>query len=421
MRIHRLIALSLYLASLDPLNAEPLKVEVSSGAAILVNADTGAVLYEKEADQPLYPASLTKIASTAYTLKRGGVSLDSLVTAEAEALIPTSEAAKKKANYTLPAYWLENDGTHISLKKGEKLSLRDLLYGMMLASGNDASNVVAHYVGGSIPQFMNDVNQYLKEIGCQRSRFLNPHGLHHPDHVSTARDLALVACDALKNPTFCEIVGTVRYTRPKTPLQEASTMMQNNRLLRKGQHYYSKAIGIKTGYHSCAQKNLVAAARQGDRTLVAVLLKNADRDTMYQDVVRLFETAFKQPKIERVILQAGPQAFALKLKGANRAVETYLPEQVTYRYYPAEDPALKAHLYWDDVELPIKKGQRVGEIRIVASDGRLLDSVPLYASNEARLGRIHKIAKAMAGIGSYLWVGLLLLVGGYVARRLLAV
>src|SRR5689334_6091963 len=124
LKIDRVIAVGLlYLVSLCPLNAEPLKMDVSAGAAIIVNADTGAILYEKEADLPLYPASLTKIASAVYTLKRGGVSLDSLVTAEAEALTPTSEAAKKKANYALPAYWLENDGTHISLKKGERLSL----------------------------------------------------------------------------------------------------------------------------------------------------------------------------------------------------------------------------------------------------------------------------------------------------------
>lgn len=403
--LRSVLCLCLTLFHAQALLAAPLKTTVSAEGAILINADTGAVLFEYQADKPLYPASVTKMATALYALNRGGIHLDTVITAEGEALTPTTEAAKKRSNYKDPAYWLETDGTHIGLKRGEQMSLHDLLYGIMLASGNDAANVVAQYIAGSVSQYMADVNAYLQELGCTSTHLCNPHGLHHPDHVSTARDLALIAREGLKNPIFREIVATVRHTRPKTNLQEPSTLLQGNLLLRKGPNYYGKAIGIKTGYHSRARHNIAAAARQGDRTLIAVLMQNPDRKEMFKEAVKLFELAFQQPKVERTYLESGPQPFALKLPGSNKAIETFLPESITYSYYPAEEPNMRAVLFWDEkLSLTIKKGQRVGEIRLIAEEGRIVQQIPLFANNDVHPSMLYRLSHAIAGNSRTFWV-----------------
>src|SRR6185437_6437502 len=143
---------------------------------------------------------------------------------------------------------------------GEEMPLKEYLYGMMVRSGNDAANVIAEYVSGSIPTFMQELNDYLKQIGCLNTTFCNPHGLHHPDHKTTAFDMALLTREAMKNPVFREIVSTVRHKRPKTNKRPAAVLVQTNRIIKSGtQYYYPKAIGVKTGYHSRAQNTLVAA------------------------------------------------------------------------------------------------------------------------------------------------------------------
>ena len=190
--------------------------------------------------------------------------------------------------------------------------MRTLLEGMMVVSGNDAANVIAQGIGPSIPGFMDELNAHLKQIGCTQTRFLNPHGLHDPNHQTTAYDLALMTAEALKNPVFCEIVSKPRFIRPKTNKQEATALLQSNRLLRPGKYYYSKAIGVKTGYHSKAKSTFVAASKWEGRTLIAVLMGYKERGEMFEDAIQLFEKAFNQPRVQRRYLKAGPQTFSLK-------------------------------------------------------------------------------------------------------------
>lgn len=367
------------------LEAEPLHIPVGGKAALLMNADSGAILFEKEAYLPHYPASTTKIATALYTLKVKKNDLNQLITAEQDCLVSISHEAKRQSNYTLPAYWQEPDGTHIGLKKGESMTLLDLLSGMLICSGNDAANVIAYSIGPTIPQFMEQVNAYLKEIGCKQTQLYNPHGLHHPQHQTTAYDLALMTKEALKEPIFCQIVAQTRYFRPKTNKQAATTLLQSNRLLRPGKYYYAKAIGVKTGYHSKAKKNLVAAARSEGRTLIAVLLGYDDRHVMFQDAIHLFETAFNQPKVQRTFLQAGKQSFSQVFRLGSRPLETYLKEPLCWDYYPAEDPEPKCLLYWQAQEPPIRKDQKVGELHLVAKNGMVLRRASLWALEDVRL------------------------------------
>lgn len=378
--------------------ASHLPLAVSAESAIMINADSGAILYEKKPHAKLFPASITKIATAAYALQLRGSDLTELMLADQDCIGSVTEEAKQRANYSLPSYWLVTDCSHIGIKKGEALTLKDLLYGMMVASADDASNVVAQKLGnGSIPQFMEKLNEYVKSLGCKDTYFNNPHGLHHPKHVTTAYDMALITKEALKNPQFREMVSTSRYTRPKTNKQESTILVQTNKLLRAGEYYYPRAIGVKTGRTSKAGNTFVAAATEGDRTLIAVLMNVKDRKDIFKDAIRLFDAAFNQLKIEKTVIQAGSQRHSFELEGANKLVQTYTVEDVAIAYYPAEEPKLKAYLQWDKLELPVKKGQKVGELQLKAEDESVIKAVPLFAHENVDAEWVFKIKQFFAG------------------------
>lgn len=381
--------------------AAPLQIDIQGEAGLLMNAESGAILFEQEAFIPRYPASTTKVATALYALKLKGEELDLPIEAEQESLVSTTQEAKRKSNFTLPGYWLEPDGTHIGIKKGEILTLHDLLRGLLISSGNDAANVIAQALGPSIPQFMEGLNAYLQEIGCKRTFFCNPHGLHDAKHQTTPYDLALILREALKNPVFCDIVAQSRFIRPKTNKQAAMTLLQGNRLMRPGKFHYAKAIGGKTGYHAKAKNTFVGAARSNGRTLIVVLLGYPERQAIFQDAIKLFDAAFNQPKVQQRYVKAGPQPFTQILPKANRPLHTYLAEALSLDYYPAEDPEAKCFLYWETLEPPVLKDQKVGELHLVNKEGQVLKKVSLLASEEVNLNWLHR---RWMGLPSLLWL-----------------
>ncbi|MCB1118450.1 MAG: D-alanyl-D-alanine carboxypeptidase [Chlamydiia bacterium] len=361
--------------------AKPLDVEVHAESALLMNADTGAVLFDKNGTKEMYPASITKIVTAAYALECcPPEALDRLVTAKQEALSSISSQAKVNANFSLPSHWLEIGATHMGIKKGEQLTLKDLLYGHLVASAGDASNVIAQEIGGTIPEFVNGMNHYVRKLGATKTHFCNPHGLHHPKHVTTAYDMALIAKQAIKHPLIREIASTKQYARPKTNLQEGTTLVQGNRLIRSGPFHYPAAFGLKTGYHAAAGHTIVAAAEKNRRTLIAVVLKCKERGEIFEDCIRLFEAAFQEPQMERIILRAGPQKHQLTLTGSRRPITSYTKEDVTCTYYPSEEPALKCFLQWDDLELPIRQDQQIGHLQVIKNED-VYAVVPLFAAN----------------------------------------
>ncbi len=359
--------------------AEPLSFSISGNAAILMNADTGAILYANNAYTPLYPASTTKIATALYTLKFHRDELNTVITAEQDSLASITPEAKIKSNFKLPSHWLETDASHMGIKKGEQMTLKDLLAGMMIVSADDASNVIAQYLGKSVPEYVNKINLYIKSIGCLNTHFLNPHGLHHPDHISTAFDLAKMTQEALKDPLFCEIVLQPRFVRPKTNKQASVSLLQTNRLVRPGSLYYPKAIGVKTGSHSKSKSTFVGAARSNGRTLILVMLGYANKKSLFEEARDLFETAFNQPKIHRVLLAAGNQPFDLPISNGSHPVKAYLKEEIALDYYPAEDPQVKCILNWKPLTMPIQEDQIVADIDVLAANGELIMRVPLHA------------------------------------------
>lgn len=363
------------------LQATPLEVSVTAETAILMNQETGAILFEKNSHKKMYPASITKIATALYTLSVYEDKLDTVITSEHDDVAWISKDAKKRSSYTLPSYWLEPDGTHIGIKQGETLPLLDLLYGMLIASGNDASNVIARFIGGTIPRFTEELNQYLKQIGCLNTHFCNPHGLHHPDHMTTAYDMALIAKEAMKYPIFKQIVKSTSHLRPKTNKQEPSILPQSNKLLKKGTLYYSPATGIKTGWTSDAKNTFVGSAEYNGRKLIVVLMQVNDREELFKQARKLFEAAFKEKSVQKVLLHKGKQKYLLNLPDAASPIETYLLKDVCVDYFPSEEPELICKLHWNTLSIPIKKDQQIGSLLIMNKNGYVFQSVPLFAFN----------------------------------------
>jgi serine-type D-Ala-D-Ala carboxypeptidase (penicillin-binding protein 5/6) len=401
------------------LNAEPLKFDIRGLSAILINAESGAILFEHDSHRSLYPASTTKVAAALYALKLKGEELDMLMTAKLDSLVSLSQEAKALSNYTKPAYWLEPDAVYMGIKQGEIFTLHDLLQGMLIVSANDAANVVAQALGPSISMFMEGLNAYLKEIGCQQTYFCNPHGLHDPRHVSTAYDLALITREALKDPVFCHIVSQTRFIRPQTNKQPTTTtLLQGNRLLRPGKFHYPRAIGVKTGYHAKAQNTFIGAARSEDRTLIAVLLGYRERNAIFEDAIKLFDAAFNQLKVRRLYLKAGPQTFQQYLSKSQSPLLTYLAEDLSLDYYPTEDPQAKCLLYWRPLQLPILKDQVVGDLCLVSTQGEYLKRLPLLATKDVQWAwSYHWWIWFSSWTSLALMIGLLAIIGGMIIIR----
>lgn len=377
--LKRLLILGVVL--LNSLHAKLLQTDVHAKSAILMNAATGTVLFEKNPHELSFPASCTKMATALYVIdvKRPEFSRIVEVSAESVRMKPAGRDWSK-----LPAYWQEIDGSKLGLGKGEKISIEELLYAIMLPSANDAANVLAESTSGSIPNFVNELNQYLKSLGCQNTHFMNPHGLHHPEHRTTAYDLCLIAKRALQFEKFREIVSQPTHIKKSTNLHPEEKLKQHNHLLRPGRFFYPKAIGIKTGYTSQALNTLVAAAEHEGRTLIAVVLGCEKSDDRYNDVKNLFETAFHEQKLRKIFVKAG-EKFSRKIEGAASLLNTTLDRELATEYFPSEEPEHpKAEIHWMISSLPIHSNDRIGELRLIDSHGAILSAVPLFAKEEVK-------------------------------------
>nr|MBO2469334.1 D-alanyl-D-alanine carboxypeptidase [Bacillota bacterium] len=246
--------------------------QVSAQAAALIDVASGRILYEKHADQRMPIASLTKIMTAIVAIERGNLD---------DEVVVGPNAYRK-------------EGSSIYLELGERMRLEDLLYGLMLRSGNDAAVAIAEHVGGSVEGFAYLMNEKARELGLTGTHFTNPHGLDDGEHYSTARDLAVLTAYALKNETFRRIVST-RVHRAPWPGKPWDRVWHNkNKLL----HLYEGADGVKTGYTKLARRCLVASATRDGRQLAAVVL-NAPDD--WNDTAALLTYGFAHfPLVELV-------------------------------------------------------------------------------------------------------------------------
>lgn len=259
----------------QPVSAQPGEPAVAAQGAILIDLATGQVLYARNAQERLYPASTTKILTAWLAIKYGR--LDDWVTIGPEDV--------------------GCEGSSVGFQVGEQVRLEDLLYALMLSSDNDAAQAIARHVAGSVPDFVDMMNREAAALGAENSHFSNPNGLPDPNHYVTAADLALIARQAMQEERFRRIAGTYQYyfrrQLPK-PVQgiPQEHFVNHNKLLWPGSRYfYRGAIGVKTGYTNAAGNCLVAAARRGETELLTVVLKDSAPD-FYLDTIRMLNYGF---------------------------------------------------------------------------------------------------------------------------------
>lgn len=330
-------------------NANASGVGVSAQSAVLMCANTGEVLFSKNENKQLSMASTTKIMTSLIALEAGTPEREIVVTPEMVAV----------------------EGTSMGLKAGDSVSLRELVYGMMLQSGNDAANTVAYVLGGTLQNFASLMNERAKKIGMNNTSFVTASGLDDKNHFSTAYDMALLACESIKNPEFRHICSskTARLTYGNPPY--ARTLTNHNRLLWK----YSDAIGVKTGFTKKSGRCLVSAAERNGIILVAVTL-NASDD--WNDHISMFEYGFSQRKA--VNIGCDLTAASLKVVGGDKnsvpiklSRECVYVKNLTCSYFLMMKPFEYA---------PVEKGKIVGTAFFV-SDGKIIDKIPVITDGES--------------------------------------
>ncbi len=378
------------------------------GALILVDGDYGDVLYEKNGYEKMYPASITKIMTSLLVLEaidRGELALDTPVTASATAIAAITE-----------------DSSTQNIKPGEVLTVEQLLYCDLVASANEACNILAETVGGTMENFVVMMNERAAQLGMEHSHFVNPNGLHDPDHYTTAYDIYLMARAAMGHETFRTIVSTPKYVVPATNMSEQRTLRTTNALLdnwRIDKYMYSRAIGIKTGSTEAAGQCLAAAAvDDAGRTFYCIVL-NAQNVTesdgsvirySFKEARRLLEWGFSN--FSRITLM--DETLAIREVPVSLSDTDHVlvqPVGSIDRTMPKDyDPAL-AELRLDlpeSVEAPVEAGQKLGTVTLVY-EGEELGSLDMVASLAVERSDLQYYVKTVKEYLSLWWVRALII------------
>ncbi len=331
----------------------------SAEAACLLDVKTGQVLYGKNIHLQRPPASLTKVLTTIIAIERGDL----------KDVVKVS----RKAAY--------QEGSSIYLKEGERITLEELLYGVMLASGNDASVAIAEHISGSIEEFSRLMTEKAREMGALNSNFKNPSGLPEPEHYSTAYDQAVIMRYALKNKIFARITATKNKTISWEGNDWGRGLRNHNKLL----WLYPDSTGGKTGYTRAAGRCLVASAKRNGREVVAVVLNCPNDWLVVQNLMDHGLDNFKEVKV----VEKGDIIYRIGWEESREGLLGLLVENPVYVVIPkggklkvTQEISLKPEL-----ELPIKKGDVIGQLKI-CKDGRLLGNTNLIAGNDLNYNSI---------------------------------
>ena len=381
-------------------------------AALLYDLGSDSIVFAQDIDVRLYPASLTKIMTALLTIEMQS-DLDAMVTV-------TKEGLKGQ----------EPGGSNVALKVDEQMSVRDLLYCLMVKSGNDAASVLAVQNSGSIEAFVEVMNQRALELGCTGTHFANPHGLHDDEHYTTARDMARITAAAMQYPLFEEIFTTTEYTVPATNLSEARELKTTNYLIRSNGYPVvvdSRVLGGKTGNTSKAGRCLVALSEKNGMKLLSVVLGakaeygpdgySFNRYGNFEETTALLNFAYQRFTTMQVLnpTQVGGQfpvsggdhnAFGTIAAGMSAAVPLEA-DYNTIRYeYTLSEGGLTA---------PISAGDKIGTVRVWYGDICLAQQDLLSAADVAEARKQSQSGKKDADDSLDLWNGILKIALGTVA------
>jgi len=409
MKINRFFSFVLLLAVLCSLTPAAFALddpEPACTAAILVDVTNDQVLYEYNADESRYPASITKVMTALLTIEaieRGDLSLDDEI-----------------AGTTAINDDLSLEGSSQNILAGEYMSVKNLLYCMLMSSANEACNILGENVSGSISAFVETMNTRAQELGMTGTHFANAHGLHNDDHYTTARDIYLLLKEAMTHDLFREIVHTATYTVPATNKSAERTLYNTDALISdytyKG-YTYDYALGGKTGSTPEAGKCLASSAEKDGRMLICVVL-GAEEVTQsdgsvqiqsFSESKRLFEWGFNNFSVQSlvndgdllqevpVILSNDANYVTLKAQGSITAL---LPND-----FDSSTIEKNVTLNSEHVEAPVEENQVLGQVS-VTYDGADYGSVPLVAANSVSRSQLLYILYCITEFFGQLWVKL---------------
>lgn len=349
------------------------ELTLTAESAILMDATTGKILYEKNSRTKQYPASITKLMTILLALEHG--SLEDEITFSHDAV-----------------FSIEPGSAHIAIQEGEILTLEQVLYGIMLRSANECANAAAEYVDGSMEKFAEHMTARAKELGCENTNFVNANGLFDENHYTTAYDMALIAQELLKNETYRSMMSNTYYLIPPTnkqpeerPLHGQHQMLNENSL-----YYYEPAEGGKTGYTVEAQNTLVTYAKQGDTELIAVVLK-CNGAQHYVDTKTLFEYGFANYQTVKAFSAADLTqnvAITETYKDKTTTLDTIAvaPASDVYVTIPknaAIENITKAVDCPESASVPVAVGDKLGTV-VLSLNGEALATVDLTAQKEVK-------------------------------------
>ncbi len=346
-------------SSIDTTNTSTDVLTTNSPACILIEAKTGKVLYQKNAYESKYPASTTKMMTAILTLENCELTDTATVNSSALLAVPYSYVT-------------------CGIKEGEVLTIEQLLNVLLIPSANDAANVLAEHVSGSVEEFAKLMNEKAKEIGCLNTHFVNPNGVHNKNHTTTAYDLALIGRYAMQNPTFRQFVQKTQYTLPATNKYDkadryfttTNELLIKNDSKSKSNYYYKDAIGIKTGYTGEAGSCIVAGAKRDNMEVIAVILGGGTtKDGLsqrYLDCINLFNYAFDNYKME-VVNEKNSVLEQIKIPGATsdtKNLDVLVKDEISIltKQTDALDKNNAEIVYNEDLKAPISLNSTIGKI-----------------------------------------------------------
>jgi D-alanyl-D-alanine carboxypeptidase (penicillin-binding protein 5/6) len=328
------------------------KPAIAASAAILVDTNSGEVLFSRNPSARMYPASTTKIMTAILILENGDLSDEVVVSQHAS----------------------ETPDSPLTLLPGERMSLEDLLYAILVRSGNGAAVAAAEHIAGSEEEFVKMMNERAKELGATHTHFVNPNGLHDPNHYSTAEDLAKIALHAIRFDKFNEVIAADDYTLDRSISTGNGHISNHNKLLEA----YAGADGIKTGYTRPAGRCLVGSATRDGWRLVSVVLKSED---YVADTEALLDYGFSNFK-PVCLARRNERIKKLTFRGCRPRQVWALAASDLYSVVPKTGRAqIERSPRLDGVQVPVRKGQEVGELA-TSLNGKKFPEVPLVCASD---------------------------------------
>jgi len=321
---------------------------VSAEHAIVIELNSGKVLYEKNAGIKAYPASITKIMTALIAIENGDLD--------------------KKVKISQNSVGVE--GSSIYLETGEKIPLRDLVYGLMLRSGNDSAVAISEEIGGTTKNFVTMMNKRAFEIGAVNTHFMNPNGLHHKEHYTTARDMALIAREAMKNSEF-KVVAKAKCWTANRGDGKYNYFYNKNKVI----YQYEGGTGIKIGYTTVAGRTLVASSQRNGMELICVVM---NAPNWFQDTYNLMDYIYNQYETVRIAKGQVPLK-AIKVQNGNKSFVVIGPKQ-DINCPSKKDVGSNISIEYvvpKIIASPVNRWQKAGELRIYV-DGMYIFSEPLY-------------------------------------------